>query len=713
MQRKKFLFVSVGILIVGLFSFSFLKSNINIQKERLLKEVIFGTLSQAHYHMPEINDNFSEKAFDMYLNNIDHNKRFFTLKDVKELKAFRDKIDDDIHGSEKANLYRESVNILLERIRQTKGYYQEVLSKPFDFSEKEKLQLDAEKREFCSNEKQLKERWRKTLKYRALVQYYNRMDAQERRLKESNKPKEEEIKSPQVIEKEVREQIVKNLNNSFDLIDKLDNDDRFASYINAILNIFGPHTEYFPPEEKAAFDIRMSGQLEGIGAILRQSDGYIRVERLVAGGPAWKQGELKAKDIILKVAQDGEKEVAISDMALKDAVKLIKGPKNTRVYLTIRKPDGRIQVISIIRDIVVIEATYAKSAVIDDSETGQKYGYIYLPSFYADFSKKNGRNCAEDVKKEIIKLKKQNIAGIILDIRNNGGGSLSDVVKMAGLFIEEGPIVQVKNRIQTATVLKDTDPNIYYNGPLAILLNKASASASEIMSAAMQDYSRAVIIGGPTTYGKGSVQRFIDLDQLLPEAYNSVKPLGQLKLTIQQFYRITGKAIQAKGVSADVELPYIYQHVNFGEKFAKYALPWGEIESTQFNKWSDEKFDLQAFTANSQSRTQNTIGFKLIKENAIYLKEQNEASLQSLHYATFKEEQRMMHEKTDEYSNENYISKSFSITSMQDHSEDSEIEKIKSEEIKTWTESVQKDLYIKEATSVLNDWINNKKVSKK
>ena len=717
MKKGKILWLTmtIGVLTVGFFGFSFFEktsytSNL-FNKEHVLKKIIFSTLSQAHYHNPEINDSFSEKAFDTYISRLDYNKHFLTSKDINQLKAFKNQIDDDIHGK-KIALYSKSVEILSNRIQQVKGYYKEILSESFDFSKNETLDLNMEKRDFCKNEIQLKERWKKTLKYQALVQYYNQLNNQD-----GNSSKEE-TKTIEEINKEIREQLLKNLNNTFDLIDKLDNDDRFASYINSILSIYGPHTEYFPPEEKAAFDIRMSGQLEGIGAILIQRDGYIKINRLIPGGPAWKQGELKAEDVILKVAQEEDKDpVAISHMALKDAVKLIKGPKGTQVRLTVKKPDGRISIIAIVRDVVVIEETYAKSAIISDSETNKKYGYIYLPSFYTNFQKKNGRNCSEDIKQELLKMNKHEIAGIALDIRNNGGGSLDDVVKIAGLFIKEGPIIQVKNKIQDPLVLRDIDSKVYYEGPLVILINKISASASEILSAAMQDYKRAVIIGGTTTYGKGSVQRFIKLDRffLYPKAYKDIKPLGDLKLTVQQFYRITGKAIQFKGVKADIKLPDIYQYIDLGERYVKHALPWGEIQTTSFKEWNDKKFDLQTFSTNSSKRIKNNKNFQLIEENALYLKQKNKVTIQSLNYNRFKKEQKEMREKTARFdiSNSN-ISKSFEVTSLQDHYDDSKIEKIKQDQIKQWEKDIKKDIYIKEAILVLNDWtdINNTKENK-
>jgi carboxyl-terminal processing protease len=317
--------------------------------------------------------------------------------------------------------------------------------------------------------------------------------------------------------------------------------DWFAVFINAIVEEFDPHTYYFAPEDKDRFDVAMSGNYEGIGARLQKKMDAITITELISGGSAWRQNKLEVGDQIIKVRQEDEKEAtSIVGMRLDDAVKLIKGPKGTNVILTLKKVDGSIEDLSIPRDVIELEETYAKSSTVE--KAGKTFGVINLPKFYVNFDDYTNRNAASDIKKEIERLKAQGMEGLVIDLRNNGGGSLKTVVDMVGLFIEEGPVVQVRITGEPKEVLKDKDRSITWDGPLVILVNELSASASEILAAAVQDYKRAIVIGSKQTYGKGTVQNVLDLNRLMRN--NTLGDMGALKYTTQQFYRINGGSTQ-------------------------------------------------------------------------------------------------------------------------------------------------------------------------
>ena len=708
--KKKIIYISVSIIaisyLLNIINSDSIKADKELSKNDILREIIYGTLQQFHYQVPEIDDNFSMKAFNKYLEKLDYQKQFLLQEDVDELKKFAKDIDNEINDRKEIDLYRQSVFILLERIKNTEKYYESILASPFDFNVSDTLIIDGKKRDYCKSEEELKERWRRILKQQALINYYNVFSKQEERIEYAKKNGEdysESIKLESEIEEEARKKILNDLKNSFELIHKIDDDDRFSSYLNASLNTIGPHTEYFPPEEKDAFDIRISGQLEGIGAQLVHRDGYVRVIRIIPGSASWKQGLLKKEDIILKVSQKNEESISISEMALKDAVKLIKGPKGTEVKLTIQKPDGRVMDILIVRDVVIIEETYAKSASIQYKKNNLKYGYIYLPSFYSNFNNENGRNCSEDIKKILTHPDFRNTEGLVLDIRNNGGGSLGDVVKIAGLFIKKGPVVQVKSI--SKRVLYDQDSKIYYDKPIVILVNRASASASEILSAALQDYKRAIIIGSTKTYGKGSVQRFFNLDDIINQNYSTIKPLGSLKLTVQQFYRITGDIIQDKGVIPDIILPDTYEYINISEK-RDYPLSNVKINPAPMLSWEKSITNKNLLIDSSLKRVQDIEFFNLVKRNNIYNKQQQDKKYHIINYRYFKEEQNIVREMNDIYNKSASVNNELEIYPIlgYDGSRENK-DSLDLNNTKEWIKGISKDAYINEAIMVLNDWI--------
>ncbi len=664
-------------------------------KDKVLAGVILHSLVAGHYQQKEINDEFSKNAFDAYIKNIDYNKRFFTRQDIDKLRKWEYKIDDEFKAGN-FDLMKNSYTLLKKRIEEVEEIYQQILSKPFDFSLDEKIETDPEKYDFPVNRKELEESWRKYLKFQTLIRL-NELEKEQ--LKKAETDKDFAPKPVAELEKEAREKVSQSQTTWFKRIKQLNETDYQAIYINAILSTYDPHSNYFPPKAKENFDIQLSGQLEGIGATLMEKDGYIKVEKIVPGSASWKQGELKAGDIILKVGQSADEPVDIVNMRLDDAVQLIRGKKGTEVRLTVKKVDGSIKIVPITRDIVIIEETYAKSAVLDN---GVRAGYIKLPQFYADFNNSGGRSCSQDVKKEIEKLSDEKIEGLILDLRNNGGGSLRDVVEMAGLFIEKGPVVQVRSSDGTLEILEDYDSRVQYKGPLIILVNELSASASEILAAAMQDYDRGVVVGSASTYGKGTVQRMVDLDMLIPPAYGSVKPLGAMKLTTQKFYRINGGATQLKGVASDIILPDDYAYMKVGERELEHPMPWDEIKQVYYKDWKDAPA-LEKLEKKSHARIDTSSVFKKIDQNARRLKKTSERSVFPLNLQAYQTEQNKLEEESKQFENLFSNIDGFNVDMIRAEVSALESDTAKVNRVKTWHTEIKKDVYVYEAMQILHD----------
>jgi carboxyl-terminal processing protease len=516
---------------------------------------------------------------------------------------------------------------------------------------KESVELDPEKSPYPKDKAEMKESWRKYLKYQVMVRY---ADSKKEQTDALNDPKNidaskqtittmsdssgtqvknvKKVKSDAELEADARAKVKKTEDEIFDRLAKVDRSDRMLSYLNVVAGIFDPHTEFFNPAGKEDFDIAMTGQLEGIGATLQEKDGYIKVSSIVAGSPCWKQGQLKPGDLIMKAAQGDKEPVDMAGMKVEDAVKLIRGKKGTEVRLTVKKPDNSIIVIPLIRDVIILDETFAQSAIIDKDK---KIGYIKLPGFYADFSKDktSGRTCSEDVRTELEKLKKEKVSGVILDLRDNGGGSLYEVIKMMGLFIPSGPVVQVKSSGGGIAPYDDKDGgSVVYDGPLVVLINENSASASEILAAAIQDYKRGLIVGSSSsTFGKGSVQNFFDLDDYPTQNTSpDMMPLGSLKVTIQKFYRINGGSTQLKGVAPDVQLPGYYSFDEQGEKDLDYPMEWDQIPAQPYNTWKNAP-DYTKIKKNSTARVGANASFQLITQKSAQLKREKDNTVESLY----------------------------------------------------------------------------------
>ncbi|MEM6698191.1 MAG: carboxy terminal-processing peptidase [Bacteroidota bacterium] len=700
MRFRKPLFLSVVVVaILGVLAF--LPRVDSAQKEAILMRTILGISDNYHFDPQDINDEFSRKLYDLYLERIDRGHRWLTQEDIAKLEAYKNELDDEaLTGN--FDFLDVSVELLEGGIAKTKDYYKSILTEPFNYEIAETIELDSDKKDFVANDEELKELWRKNLKYEVMTRFLDKKEAQ-KKAKEGDELKE---KSEEDLMKEAKEQVLKLYNDWYDRMEKLRRTDRLTTYLNCITNIFDPHTGYFEPIQKENFDIEFKGRLEGIGARLMASDEFTKVSSIVVGGPAWKGKELEEEDLIMKVAQGDEEEaVDIKGMRTDDVVQLIRGKKDTKVRLTVKKPDGTIKEISIIRDIVVIDARFAKSLLLETEEE-TKVGYVHLPGFYADFQDRSGRFSAADVEKEINKLKKDRVEGIILDLRSNPGGSLEEVRKMAGFFIEDGPVVQVKSRETRPEVLRDVDKKVQYDGPLVVLVNSFSASASEILAAALQDYESAVIVGSNSSYGKGTVQRFIDLDRMV-RGNNEVKPLGQLKLTMQKYYRIDGGSVQLRGVVPDIILPDNYHFIKVGERDYEYAMDWTSINPVSYDQNVYKIKNMKQLQELSKTRVQNSETFQKVLENAEWIKEQREITSFPLAMNAYEALEMERDEEAKKYKNlfkEEVLSKVTNLSADLSKLKDADESKVARND--DFIKGVKKDIYIQEALYIMQDMIN-------
>lgn len=681
------------------------------QKKKLVLETVMKAINQGHFSPRQLDDSFSYKVYNNLLAILDNERKFFTQKDIDQLKMYEYRLDDDIKAGS-VEFYTKLSALYTKRIETAADYYKEILDKPFNYSVNEEVEFDRTKIEYAANESALKERWRKILKYRSLAKYTELKKDQEKK-RENKDSVNAKIKTDAELEIEARKATRKNQDYFFKRLNKLKDEDLYAFYINSILGVEDPHTDYLPPKDKQNFDVAMSGTFFGIGASLQQDDdGNIKVAAIIPGTPCWRQGDLKAGDVIMKVAQGSEEPVDIQGFDTEDAVKLIRGKLGTEVRLTVKKVNGALQEIPIIRGKVEIEETFAKSAIINGSNG--PVGYIYLPEFYSDFQQINGRRCAEDVAVEIIKLKNANVKGIILDLRYNGGGSLSDVVDMAGLFVDKGPIVQVKASNSGTMVLPDQQPGLLYDGPLAIMVNYGSASASEIMAAAMQDYKRAIIVGTPT-FGKGTVQQLKSLDDLVSwkdrmgmaangEGVSSTSnsSLGSIKLTIQKFYRVNGGSTQLKGVVPDILLPDPYEEIDMGERRDKAALKWDEIAPANYLPVANA-VDVPTLATLSRKRISESSTFNLIKQSADRIKKQENEKTYSLNEKIYRQKLEEANETAKKMEDLQKEVSPLVLTNLSDDLQRINIDSTTIKKNEDWLTALKKDIYISETVNIIND----------
>ena len=695
MKRNYKLLIALVCLSTALFSFTVnSKKTLDPDRDKLLLELLTFVIEKGHYNPAVIDDNFSKGVYKDYIIALDPSKRFFLQSDINEFSKFELALDDQLINKDLV-FFNLTYDRLMLRMELSRKIFKEILNVPFDYKKEESFNVDYDKTPYAKNTKELKEKWRKQIKLSTLSSF---TDKQKLELDKKLKDPKYVMKLDGVLEKETRDISLASLNESFGFMDELKREDWFTLYINSIMSQFDPHTTYFAPDEKERFDVGISGKLQGIGAVLLKKNDYIEISELVSGGPAWRGKQLEKGDLVLKVAQGNGTPVDVIGMRLSEVVKKVKGPKGSEVRLTVKKADGGIRVISIIRDIVEIEETYVRSSVVE--KRGVKYGVIYLPKFYIDFENKGGRDAGKDVALEVSRLKKAKVSGIILDVRDDGGGSLSTVVDIAGLFIKEGPIVQVKSAEKKKEILYDTDHKVEWDGPLVIMVNEFSASASEILAAAIQDYKRGIIIGSKQTYGKGTVQKVIDLNTLVRNS--SAGDLGALKTTIQKFYRINGGSTQLEGVSSDIVMPDRYAYLKMGERDEEHAMPWDKIDAATYTVWNNtSRFD-QAII-NSKYRIENNDQFQLIEENAKWINSRSTEKNYSLNIDKFKATQNQIEEVANKFKPIADYKNNLKFTSLPYELAEFSKDPLLKEKRERWHENLSKDIYVEEALNVLED----------
>ncbi|MBT7653511.1 MAG: carboxy terminal-processing peptidase [Flavobacteriaceae bacterium] len=690
---RPFVWILSFILLSG-FVYGITLKKENPNKDKLLLEIISYVLDRGHFDPKDINDKFSENVYMSYLENIDGQHRFFLKSDINAFNSYRYLIDDEIKNTQ-VEFFNLSFEKLMERMAQVEGFYKSLLETPFDFSIKDEINLDFKKASYANNLIELRAIWRKRLKLNALERFTSKKDEEAQKLK---KDVTYVMKTDNELEEKAREIISENMDAFFERYNDLNRKNWFSIYINSIVLQFDPHTSYLAPSEKDRFDASMSGEFEGIGARLQKRNQEVKIVEVISGGPVWRDELLEIGDIILKVAQPNKEAVDISGMRLDDSIKLIKGPKGTQVILTIKRVDGAIEDVKVTRDVVILEETYARSSLITNDK--EFFGLIELPKFYINFQDYNQRNAATDVKKELEQLKQKNVKGIILDLRNNGGGSLKTVVEMAGYFIKEGPVVQVKSTGGKKEVLKDIDPSIVWDGPLVILVNEFSASASEIIAAALQDYKRAIILGSKQTFGKGTVQNVFDLNRMITGG--TYGDLGALKVTTDKFYRINGRSTQLEGVKSDIVFPNRYSYVDMGEKDQDNPLAWDSI-TPAFYKPFEGMNNYEYSLSRSKQRIKDNPFITLIDEQALWIKKQQENYIYSLDFTSYKATRQSNKTYSERFKKLGEYESSLEFQWLPEARLEVEVNDDLIIKRKRWQKSLKKDIYISEAIEILKD----------
>ncbi len=711
--------ILIPLFIVGalaaFFSFRLVEgSNDGGDRKKKVLETVIKTIHDEHFAPRALDDSFSTRIYHRVIESLDYGKRFFTQKDMEALDKHEFTLDDEIKA-DNFDFFNQINELFTKRINDAEVMYKEILTKPFSFNGNDSIILSGDRLTFPKDDNGLKQRWTEYLKYATLSKFVDLKKEQEKR--SENKDKKADtvaIKSEVQLEKEARESVTKNQELFFKRLRKIKDDDRFAIYINAITQSEDPHTDYLPPKDKQRFDEAMSGSFFGIGAQLKEEEGKIKIIAVLPGTPAKKQGQLKAGDEIQKVAQGSDEPVDVAGWDIDDVVQKIRGKKGTEVRLTVKHLDASTQVIPIIRDAVQMEETFAKSVIIKAKEGNM--GYIYLPEFYADFNRSgNGRRCFIDVAIEVEKLNKSGVKGIILDLRGNGGGSLEDVVQMGGLFIDKGPMVQVKSSGENAMHMDDERSGTLYDGPLVIMVNQGSASASEILAAAMQDYKRAVIVGTPT-FGKGTVQRLVSLDDKYARSNpidaiadaatlngsDNKSPIGSIKITFQKFYRINGGSTQLKGVTPDISLPDPYSEIDMGERRDKAALQWDEIPAANYET-APQAVSAAPLADLSKKRIASNPSFKLIQENAQKIKAREDDNASSLNEIAFRKSIDELNATSKKMEEIEKKGNPLQIINVKEDLETINQDSSRISKNADWIKNLQKDIYLSETVNILSD----------
>ena len=722
-KQNKWKFFSMLILIGGLFfAFNTIKTvdqESPALRHRKLLSTIGQLLESEHYSPRKVDDEFSREVFDNYLKALDPEKNIFIQADISAFEKYKNKIDDEIHGAEIE--FTPAVDLVYEiRSQELTKIFDSIIKQPFDFTIDDSVLLEADSLAYPANEKERYERWYKVIKYKALDKYVSLIEERENYKTKTVAKKDSAIqskdkyviKSDAALEVNARLSVEKAYRKRFDVVAKSlkkDKEKRFEIFLNTITGLMDPHTDYFAPVEKRSFTEQMSGVIYGIGAQLGPDDYGVKIASIQPGGPAWKSGQLVINDVITKVGQGIEEPVDIVGYEVTDAVTLIRGSLGSEVRLTIRKPDGTTKVVSLIREKIVLDEGYARSAVI--TKGTEKFGYILLPDFYANFEEEEGAKCSRDVAREVEKLKAEKVKGIIIDVRFNGGGSLYEVVQMAGLFIDKGPIVQIRNREGRSQVLSDEKPGILYNGPLVVMVNEFSASASEIFAGAIQDYNRGLVVGSTSTYGKGTVQRNVAFGKPLDDLGIQTE-YGAVKLTFQKFYRVTGSSTQKKGVAPDVVFPDEYEFLKYRERDNPASLQWDEMERAKYQLWSTGNTLAQVASVANRKIAADTGTIKFNKNSQwVSTIMDRPISLKYDKYVQFKKQLLAVVKQNESFLK---LKDTMQISALKADYDKfyNNPDKTKQDRYQAWLKLVAKDIQISESSKLLNELAKEKVVAK-
>jgi carboxyl-terminal processing protease len=702
---KKFKFNKLLLFIpLTTLAFCFNSPKDDDQKMSTIMISVKNTLSYLHYSPKPMNEAFSQDVYKQYFEMVDPSKRYFLASDMKDFSQYKTKLADYLTNGD-LTFYKATVDRLYQRVDEIDLMTQDIFTKPINLDENDSLIIEPKEKVNPANKEEQYKEWKRYIKYNILQEMATLTDKEQAQKEKKDSVQKFHLKdtikletlTPEAKKIKATKEVKDLVTDTFRRFKKRKKMNWFTVYMNAYTQVFDPHSNYFSPKDKEDFDSSFSGQFIGIGAIIQEKKGNIYLGELVTGAPAWKSKQLSEGDKLLKIrSQPNQDAVNVVGMLADEAVQLIRGKKGTPVTLTVEKKDKSIKDVTLIRDEITIEDTFARGLSIQ-YKNGKKYGYINLPSFNANFNDPKGRNASDDIKAELIKLKAQKVDGIILDLRNNGGGSLTEVGDIMGLFMNGGAYVQVKDGDGKIQTLKDKSTSPIWTGPLVIMQNELSASASEILTGAMQDYGRAVIIGSPQSYGKGTVQTFVDLNRFL----NTSDDYGSLKLTIQKFYRITGESTQIKGVNSDISLKDFFTGSEIGERFSDYALPWDKIPATSFQKMNI--FNVAALQKASEERIKNNANYKLLqestdwkdkldKEKSITLNENKFMALMEKRKAELK-----VFKPLEKYDNK----LSFIINPDEVLKEKTDTTFAK--KTKAWTKNLSRDFYLDEAVNIVSE----------
>jgi carboxyl-terminal processing protease len=624
---------------------------------------------------------------------------------MDEFSAYQTKLDDFFNEGD-LTFFKLTSDKLYQRIDEIDKTTQDIFSKPINLDEDDEIILEPKLKNSAATKEEQRNEWKKYIKYNILLEIEslnNREESQKKKKDSIQKYNLQdtiklEILTPEQKIAKATDEVKDQISNMFRRSKKRNKMDWFTVYMNAYTEVFDPHTTYFSPKNKEEFDVQFSGKVIGIGAIIQEKKGYLHLGELTIGAPAWKSKQLTTGDKILKVkSKPNEDAVNVVGMLSDEAVRLIRGAKGVPVTLTVQTKDGTIKDVTMIREEVAIEDTFARSIVID-APNGKKYGFINLPSFNADFDNRNGRNASDDVKNEILKLKKQNISGIILDLRNNGGGSLTEVGDIMALFMEAGSYVQVKKGDGRIEILKNKTSAPIWTGPLLIMQNELSASASEILAGAMEDYGRAVVVGSPQSFGKGTVQTFVDLNRFL----NTSDDFGQLKLTIQKFYRITGESNQQKGIISDIQMKDFYTYAEIGERYEDYPLAWDKISPAAFQKLNYH-LDLETLRRNSEARIAENKYYNMLQEASEWKEKLNKEEKITLNQTKFFEIMKERKAQIEKFKTLDKQNNGLKFALHPDEILREKTDEAFAKKTENWMKILQKDFYLQESVNIISE----------